>query len=114
MGPGTHVNAIGADAKGKQELEPQILKDAVLVVDEREQSIHGGEVNVPFSAGLLSQEDIDATLGEIVCGLKPGRRNAQEMTVFDSTGLAIQDVGLGFRIYQKALKQGIGSFANLF
>lgn len=110
---GVHINAIGADAKGKQELDPKILKEAYLVVDEMEQSVHGGEVNVPFSDGILRGEDIDATMGQIVSGKKPGRRNSSEITVFDSTGLAIQDLALGYRAYQKAIQQRQGKLIQL-
>lgn len=105
---GLHINAIGADAKGKQELEAQILKESFLVVDEKDQAIHGGEINVPIAQGLITQEDIDATLGEIVTQKKRGRENEQEITVFDSTGLAIQDIALGSKAYQKAIQQGCG------
>ncbi|MBI1871108.1 MAG: ornithine cyclodeaminase family protein [Chlamydiae bacterium] len=110
---GVHINAMGADAPGKQELETNILKEAFFVVDEIEQSLHGGEANVPFREGILAQGDIDGTLGEIVCG-KKWRQNQDEITVFDSTGLAIQDVSLGFRAYQKALKRKMGQWIEFF
>ena len=101
--PGTHLNAIGADARGKQELDPKILKRSHLVVDDREQSCHSGELNVPFSKGLISQRDIHATLAEVVTGQKRGRLSSREITVFDSTGLAIQDVAVAHWIYQRAI-----------
>lgn len=106
---GTHINAMGADGPGKQELDPQILRDARIVVDEPEQSLHGGELNVPVSQGLLSDKDIAATLGEVLTGARPGRRNAQDITVFDSTGLAIQDVALAGALYERALERGVGT-----
>ena len=101
--PGTHLNAIGADAKGKQELDPQILKHSRVVVDDITQACHSGELNVPFSKGQITLRDIDATLGEVVAGKKEGRRSSKEITVFDSTGLAIQDVAVASWIYRKAL-----------
>jgi len=70
--------------------------------------MHSGEVNVPLSKGILSREDIYAELGEIVSGLKPGRENEEEITVFDSTGLAIQDVATAWYVYNKAVKMNIG------
>jgi alanine dehydrogenase len=112
--PGFHINAVGADAEGKQELDPQILRDAILVVDDLEQSIHGGEINVPFSKGLISKKDIDATLGEVVCGFKPGRKNDDDITVFDSTGLAIQDMALAQCAYRRAVERGLGQHVDLF
>lgn len=98
---GTHINAIGADAPGKQELDPAILKRAKIVIDNWEQASHGGEINVPLSKGLISKEDIYADIGEIVSGKKPGRKSPDEITVFDSTGLAIQDISAAGEIYRK-------------
>jgi alanine dehydrogenase len=91
---GTHINAIGADAPGKEELDPLILKRAKVFVDDRPQAIHSGEINVPIAKGLFHAHDIAGTLGEVVVGVK-GRRNPDEITVFDSTGLAIQDLAIG-------------------
>ncbi len=90
--PGTHINAIGADAQGKEELDPKILKRAKIVVDDWTQASHSGEINVPFSRGIIQKKDIYGLLGEIVAQKKPGRQNDKEITVFDSTGLAIQDL----------------------
>ena len=100
--PGTHINAIGADAKGKQELDPVILAKAKIVVDEIEQASHSGEINVPLSAGLLRLTDVYGTLGEVISGAKKGRENDAEITVFDSTGLAIQDIACAKLVYLKA------------
>ncbi len=105
--PGTHINAIGADASGKEELDPQILKDAAqVVVDDVRQSSSGGEINVPVKQGQFKVEDIYATLGEVVSGRKARRRNNSDITVFDSTGLAIQDIAVASLIYQNAQQQG--------
>jgi alanine dehydrogenase len=90
---GTHINAIGADAPGKEELDPLILKRAQVFVDDRPQAIHSGEINVPITKGLFHAHDIAGTLGEVVVGVK-GRRRPDEVTVFDSTGLAIQDLAI--------------------
>ncbi|MCQ8898191.1 MAG: ornithine cyclodeaminase family protein, partial [Hadesarchaea archaeon] len=70
---GTHLNAIGADAPGKQELDPGLLRRAKVVVDDVEQAVHSGEINVPLSSGLFRREDLYGELGEIVAGKKPGR-----------------------------------------
>jgi alanine dehydrogenase len=105
---GMHINAIGADAPGKEELDPTILQRARIVVDDYEQAIHSGEVNVPISKGYITSRDIYAELGEIVAGLKPGRLSDDEVTVFDSTGLAIQDVAAASVIYRAALERGLG------
>lgn len=105
---GTHINAIGADAPGKEELDPLILKRAKVIVDDIPQASHSGEVNVPISKGLMSVNDIFGELGEIVIGKKKARTCDSDITIFDSTGLAIQDVATADMVYQKALKANIG------
>lgn len=108
VSPGTHINAIGADAAGKQELDPAILKAAKIVVDDWAQASHSGEINVPLARGELSPQQIYGSLGEVVAGKKPGRETPEEITVFDSTGLIIQDLALGFAVYRRALERGLG------
>jgi alanine dehydrogenase len=108
ISPGTHLNAIGADAAGKQELDPAILKGARIVVDDWAQAHHSGEINVPLSRGELSPEEVYGSLGEIVAGKKPGRQSPEEITVFDSTGLIIQDLALGYAVYLRAKARGLG------
>lgn len=105
---GTHINCIGADAPGKQELDPTILLEAKVVVDDWEQSCHGGEINVPYAKGIIRKEDIWGDICEIAAGLRQGRTSPEEITVFTSTGLAIQDAATAHIAYKKALKQKIG------
>jgi alanine dehydrogenase len=114
IAPGAHLNAIGADAPGKQELDPAILRDAVLVVDELAQSMHGGEVNVPLAKGQLRRADIDATLGDILTGKAPGRTDPRQITVFDSTGLAVHDIALGHEVVRRAAARGAGRLVRFF
>ena len=110
---GTHINCIGADAPGKQELDPNILLKSKIVVDDWEQGSHGGEINVPVSQGLLTKDDVWGDICEIVAELKQGRTSTEEITVFTSTGLAIQDTATAHVAYQKALKQKIGKEIDL-
>jgi ornithine cyclodeaminase/alanine dehydrogenase len=100
--PGVHINAVGADAHGKQELETDILNEAVIFVDDMRQASTSGEINVPFDKGLLNPNRIRGSLGDLVAGIKPGRSNDGEITVFDATGLAIQDIACARLIYDKA------------
>ena len=102
VGEHTHVNAMGADAEGKHELADEVLLDAKLVIDDHEQTTHSGEINVPYGEGVLTDEDIYGTIGEIVVGEKEGRTTADGITVFDSTGLAIQDVAAAHVVYEHA------------
>ncbi|MEM1689083.1 MAG: alanine dehydrogenase [Candidatus Hadarchaeales archaeon] len=111
---GVHINAIGADAPGKQELDPAILRRAKVVVDDIEQASHSGEINVPISQGLFKKSQIYAELGEIVTGRKSGRESKDEITVFDSTGLAVQDIATDWLVYRKALERGIGREMEIF
>jgi len=108
LSPGAHVNAIGADAPGKQELDPAILRDAVVVVDERAQAIHGGEVNVPIRRGQFHPGRIAASLGELLAGRIRLRRRPGQLSVFDSTGLAIHDLALAQAVLARARRRRIG------
>ncbi|HVM45336.1 MAG TPA: ornithine cyclodeaminase family protein [Candidatus Thermoplasmatota archaeon] len=110
---GAHINALGADAAGKQELDPDILGDAVVVVDDWGQGTHSGEINVPLATGMLRPEHIRGTLGAILEKAIPGRTTAKEITVFDSTGLAIQDAAVARVVYERAQREGLGRPVDL-
>jgi alanine dehydrogenase len=105
---GMHINAIGADAPGKEELEPEILKRAKIIVDDFEQAWHSGEINIPAAKGMISKADIYAELGDIIVGKKAGRESDEEITIFDSTGLAIQDLATATLVYKKAREKNLG------
>jgi alanine dehydrogenase len=111
---GTHINAIGADAVGKEELDPELIIHSKIIVDDMVQALHSGEVNVPLSKHYISENDIHAQLGEVIVGLKPGRTNEEEITIFDSTGLAIQDVASAHLVYERAVSKGIGRQVPMF
>jgi len=111
--PGTHINAIGADAEGKEELEPAVLKMATVVVDDLRQASKAGEINVPISKGLYAPEEVYASLGDIITGKKKGRKDNQQITIFDSTGVAIEDIAVAKLLYEKARQAGIGLSVNL-
>ena len=108
--PGTHINAIGVDAEGKQELEAALLSGARVIIDDLEQACHSGEINVPLSRGQFKVEDIYCSLGEVIAGMKKGRESDTEITVFDSTGLAIQDIVCAKLAYEKAKDKEIPAF----
>ncbi len=113
ISPGTHINAIGADAPGKQELDPAILKSATIFVDDLEQASHSGEINVPLRQGIISLSDVRGEIGEVVAGKKPGRTSDAEITVYDSTGLSILDVATGELVLRKAEREGVGLWLDL-
>ncbi len=109
---GTHINAMGADAPGKQELESGLLEKSRIFIDCWEQARHSGEINVPVAEGLITREDIDAKIGDVIIGKSNGRVSDEDITIFDSTGLAVQDVVTAWKVYEKALEMGIGSNIN--
>ena len=110
---GTHFSCFGADAPLKEELDPAILKKAKIVVDDWEQAAHSGEINVPLLKGILSEKDIWAELGDIIVGTKQARISNKEITVFDSTGLAIQDAATVELVYKKAISRRTGCYIDI-
>jgi alanine dehydrogenase len=106
IAPGTHINAVGADAPGKEELEPAILKESLVVVDDVKQTSSSGEINVPVHTGVYSIDEIYGTLPDIVAGKKKGRMDSKSITVFDSTGIAIEDIAVAKLLYDKAKRAG--------
>jgi ornithine cyclodeaminase/alanine dehydrogenase-like protein (mu-crystallin family) len=91
--PGLHLSMLGADAAGKAEAEPEAVADCVVFCDEWQQASHGGELTGAVEAGLVSESDV-TELGEVLTGMAPGRPGAEAVTLFDSTGLAIQDLAI--------------------
>ncbi|MGB2826432.1 MAG: alanine dehydrogenase [Thermoplasmata archaeon] len=113
VGEGTHINCIGADAPGKQELDSRILKRARVIIDDWEQASHSGEINVPLSKGELTKDDVNGEIGRIVAGLSSGRQSDTEITVFCSTGLAVQDCLTAKIVYDAASKENVGRFVQI-
>ena len=113
IAPGTHINAMGADAPGKEELDPKILMKAKVVVDDLTQARHSGEINVPIKKRILRVKDIYGELSEIIIGRKEGRASEEEVTVFDSTGLSLLDVSTATLVYNKARAKGIGAWLGI-
>lgn len=98
---GAHINAIGADAPGKQELDPMILKRARIFLDDWAQGTESGEVNVPIRKGILKVEEIAGEISDLILERIPGRTSPKEITVFCSTGLAIQDIAAASVLLKK-------------
>jgi len=113
VGDHTHINAMGADAKGKHEIANEILLAAKLVIDDHAQTTHSGEINVPYHDGHLQDADIYGQIGEIVTDKKDGRTAEDGVSVFDSTGLAIQDVAAAHVVYEHANEHGNGTAFDL-
>lgn len=108
LSEGTHINAMGADAPGKQEIETEALLGSKIVIDDWDQASHSGEINVPLRDGILNKTDIHSKIGEVITAKKPSRLTSAEITIFDSTGLAVQDIATAWKVYGKALEMDIG------
>ena len=108
--PGTHIIAVGADMEGKQELEATLFQNARIIVDHIDQCITRGETQNPLRFGLIEETDIDCEIGQILLGFKKGRTNDQEITIFDMTGMAVQDNITAAKIYERALAFRIGTY----
>ncbi|HEY6671844.1 MAG TPA: ornithine cyclodeaminase family protein [Solirubrobacterales bacterium] len=98
--PGQHIAVLGADAHGKQEVELEAIERCRLFCDEWEQASAGGELANGVDAGLIEREDV-VQLGDVITGGGEGRREAEEITLFDSTGLAIQDLAICQAVYER-------------
>lgn len=112
VAPGTFIAAVGADSAEKQELEPELLSRSKIVVDVLEQCASIGELHHALDAGLITKEEVHAELGEVIAGTKPGRTLSDEIIVFDSTGMALQDVITAAAVYEKAVSKGAGTLIN--
>jgi alanine dehydrogenase len=108
VAPGSFVAGVGADNPEKQELDPRLLARGRVVVDSLEQAAAIGELHHALQAGAVRREDVAAELWEVASGRKPGRVSDEEITVFDSTGVAIEDVAAAALVYERALTSGLG------
>ena len=106
--PGMFLAAVGADAPDKQELDPAILRDGRLVVDSREQCATIGELHHALEDGVFRSPAEVAELAEVVAGARPGRQSREEIAVFDSTGIALEDVAAAAAVYEEAVRTGRG------
>ena len=106
--PGTFIAAVGADNAEKQELDPQLFVANKIVVDILEQCATIGDLHHALEKGLLAKSDVHAELGEIVAGKKTGRASKEEITIFDSTGMALQDAAAAAVVFEKAVQNKTG------
>lgn len=110
--PGTFIAAVGADNENKQEIEPALLANAMLVTDVTEQACKIGDLHHAIDAGVMTRDAVHAELSEVVSGQKRGRIREDEITIFDSTGTGLQDVAAAIAVYRRAIDEKAGrSFA---
>ncbi len=113
IAPGTFLAAVGADNPEKQEVEPALLASATLIVDVLEQCAQIGDLHHALTAGVMTRDEVHAELGDVVAGRRPGRTRADEITIFDSSGTALQDVAAAIAVYEKARVSGRGTEVKL-
>ena len=111
--PGTFISAVGADNSDKQEIDPALYAASLAVVDSLEQAVEIGDLHHALAAGAVTTGHVHATLGEILAGAKAGRRDPAAITLFDSTGMGLQDVAAAAAVYRRALANGAGTRLSL-
>ena len=114
IGLGVHINAVGAFTPQMQEIPSDTVLRARVVVDHRETSLaEAGDLLIPIHQGLMSEAHIYGELGEIAAGLKPARTSPRDITLFESVGVAVQDVAVACMALEVARQQGLGTEAVL-
>lgn len=104
--PGTHLACMGTDTRGKQEVEAALVAGASLFTDEVAQAVTIGECQHALAQGLVTAEAI-TPLGAVIDGRHPGRRAAEEITLFDGTGVGLQDLAVASAVLDKAIAKGV-------
>ncbi len=107
--PGTHIAAIGADVPDKQEIDPFVFPEAKIVTDSTFLCLINGDTHHAVDNGIIATDDIYGEIGEIILGHKKGRENDNEITIFDTVGMAIQDISMANALYNEALQKGLGT-----
>lgn len=110
--PGTHLSCIGADVAGKQEIDEGIFKGAVVCVDDRHQAITVGETQSAFRANIIESADL-IEIGQLIIGECEGRRTDQDITIFDSTGISLQDLAVSNGLVSKAEELNLGELVQI-
>jgi alanine dehydrogenase len=112
--PGTHINAVGAYTPEMQEIPPETVLRAKVVIDHHEAALEeAGDLLIPMGQGLISEAHIFAELGEVVAGIKPGRESPGEITLFKSVGVAVQDVAVASAVLEAADRIDLGTRLDL-
>ena len=113
ISPGTHINAVGTYSPKARELDTATMAAATLFVDRRESTLNeAGDYILAAAEGAIGPNYIKAELGEILTGARPGRTSVDEITVFKSLGLAIEDLAAAAHVYEKARTQSLGSWVE--
>jgi alanine dehydrogenase len=110
--PGAFIAAVGADSDDKQELQSSLLASSKVITDLTDQAANIGELHHAIASGAMTRSEVHAELGEIIAGTKTGRVSGEEIIVFDSTGIALQDVAAASIVYERAVANGFDRKLN--
>ncbi|MCR4712182.1 MAG: ornithine cyclodeaminase family protein [Clostridia bacterium] len=111
--PGTHFSCIGADAPGKEEIDPEIFRSARVYCDDKPQCVRVGETEIPIKSGAIREEEIIGEIGELLAGKIQGRKSEEDITIFDATGLALLDLVTAKTAIRLAAAKGIGQVIEI-
>lgn len=105
--PGTHLSCIGADLEGKEEVEPELFKISKVFVDDLAQAVQVGESEIPYKKGFVTADNM-CEIGKVIAGVELGRLRDDDITIFDSTGISLQDLAVSKAVYISAEEKNIG------
>ena len=114
LSPGSHINAVGSSVPFARELDTEAVVKSRLFVDRRESTVNeAGDFLIPKKEGAVNDDHIQGEIGEILMGKVRGRKSAEEITLFKSLGLAVEDLASANHIYKKAIEKGMGTQVEL-
>lgn len=108
--PGTHLNGVGAHSPDAREFDAMTMQRARVFADHAPACLaEAGELLIPIKEGVFTEAIIQASLGDVIAGSKPGRQSSDDITLFKSVGLAVQDIATAARVYERARARGVGA-----
>ena len=110
--PGTHLSCVGSDMSGKEEVEAEIFRDAVVYADDLFHCIEAGEMEMPLKSGVIAKDDLKGEIGQLILGETVGRTSDEQITIFDPTGMALSDIAVAKAALESAAEKGIGCVAE--
>ena len=111
--PGTHLSCVGADMKGKEEIDPELFRDARVFCDDVNQCANVGESEIPVKTGVIKKEDIKGEIGQVLCGQIEGRISPEDITIFDATGIALLDLVTAKTAIALAKEKNLGKLVEI-
>lgn len=111
--PGTHFSCIGADMAGKEEIDPELFRGARVYADDINQCARVGEMEIPIKTGVIAKDDVIGEIGQVLAGRIEGRKTAEDITIFDATGLALLDLVTAKSAIELAAEKNLGTVVEI-